>query len=121
MGARKFIGDSLRGPDDKPSSKKITALIYTLLSVIVVLSLLFIAYRAVFKSVDIKASQIQLLELLAGSVLWALLITVAAMYGVSMAGQIATIMSKKAPGKKETTIIQEGDHPEVNVEKTEIK
>lgn len=78
-----FFAQSFKGADGKTSAKRVTAFVYTVLVCWVVITLLLIAYLAVFKQVEIKENTYRLMEFIGSSVLLYLLGATAMLFGVS--------------------------------------
>lgn len=117
MGLGKFISDMMLGVDGKPSSKKGFAFLFCVLIVVIVLTILTIGWLSTFRQVELKTNTLDLLKFVGGTVLLYLLMAVGALVGVQGWQQVSSlkILNPSPPGKKETTIIQEGDHAAVNV------
>jgi hypothetical protein len=96
-----FIKESFQGPDGKASSKKLTAYWLVGLITIIVLTLLAIAYLAVFRQVILSDNAIRLLDIIATAVLFALLGAVLALYGVSAWTGVKSlsVLNPKPPDK----------------------
>ncbi len=100
MGFWEFIAGSLSGADGKPSSKRITALWLVGLISVIVGTLLFFAYLAIFQQIEIKAGAMQLVELIATTVLLYLISSVLLLFGVQGWQQVANVKFGNKPKDK---------------------